>query len=274
MLVLGAVLSLFVGLLLGLLGGGGAILTLPMLVYVLHVDSKDAIASSLVVVGTTSFVGMLSHARAGAVQWRVGTLFGLAAMAGAFGGGRLAAVIPGHVLLVAFGVIMVTTSTLMMRGRKDTPETSGSINTPVVMLLGALVGLISGLVGAGGGFLIVPALSIFGGLPMRQAIGTSLFVIAMQSGAGFLGHMGHAHLNATLLVAITSSAILGSLAGTALSKHVPAPILRRGFAWFVVCMGMFMFFKQLSLPIAAAASALTLVAVTVVIKRQRVVHAN
>lgn len=268
MLILGAILSLFVGLLLGMLGGGGAILTLPMLVYVLHVDSKDAIASSLVVVGTTSFVGMLSHARAGVVQWRVGALFGVAAMAGAYAGGRLAAYIPGQVLLVAFGAIMVTTATLMMRPRKDAQDASKGTNAPVVMLLGALVGTLSGLVGAGGGFLIVPALSIFGGLPMRQAIGTSLFIIAMQSAAGFLGHMGHAHLDSTLLLVITSAAIVGSLMGTALGKHVPAPILRRGFAWFVVVMGMFMFFKQLPLPIAAVASVLTLIAVAIVLKRQ------
>ena len=279
MLALGAALSLVVGLLLGMLGGGGAILTLPMLVYVMGVASKDAIASSLLVVGATSLVGMMSHARAGVVQWRVGAMFGATAMAGAFAGGHIAKFIPGTILLVSFGVVMVVTATLMLSRNKQNPgaqaevrgagaTTSRAANPPVILVLGALVGLLSGLVGAGGGFMVVPALALFGGLSMRQAIGTSLLVISMQSAAGFAGHFGHATLDFKLLGVVTGCAILGSLVGTAVGKHIPAEVLRRGFAWFVVAMGIFMFFKQLPLSIALVASATTLVAVGLASRRQ------
>jgi hypothetical protein len=135
-------------------------------------------------------------------------------------------------------------------------------------MLGAMVGVLSGLVGAGGGFMVVPALTLFGGLLMREAIGTSLFVISLQSAAGFMGHMQHARLDPRLLIVVIGFAIVGSLLGTLVSKHIPAAMLRKGFAWFVVAMGMFMFFKQLPLPIAAAASVVTLVAATMAARRQ------
>ena len=245
MLALGALLALFIGVLLGMLGGGGAILTLPMLVYVLHVDPRSAIATSLVVVGVTALVSMLLHARGGVVCWRVGALFGAAAMAGAFAGGRLAHFVPANVLLVLFGAMMVVAAVAMLRRRGEATQDKRELRLDRALALGGGVGLLSGLVGAGGGFLIVPALVFFGGLPMREAIATSLLVIALQSFAGFAGHAAHAALAPVLVATITSFTVAGSVAGALLGKHASPDGLRRGFAWLVVVMGIFMLVKQI-----------------------------
>lgn len=250
-LVLAATLALGIGLLLGLLGGGGAILTLPLLVYVLGVEPKNAIAMSLFVVGATSLVGSAVHARAGRVRFRVGATFGAAAMIGAFAGGRLAGLVPGSVLLVAFALVMLLTAAAMLRRRppaNDAPAPPPSLAR--LLLLGAAVGSVSGLVGAGGGFLIVPALAVLGGLAMREAVGTSLFVIALQSFAGFAGHVGHVALDMHLVLVVTAAATLGTVAGSLFTKKVPADALRRGFAWLVLAMGLFVLGKQL-LPLAS-----------------------
>jgi uncharacterized protein len=268
LLVLAAFLALAIGVTLGLLGGGGASLTLPMLVYALQVEPKTAIATSLLVVGATSLVGMTVHARAGFVRWKIGVTFGAAAMAGAYAGGRAAHFVPATLLLVLFGVVMVTTATLMLRGRKE-DDASRPLRLPHVLALGAVVGVISGLVGAGGGFLIVPALVLFGGLPMREAIGTSLFVIGLQSFAGFAGHVKHVELDLLLVGVITAAAIVGSLAGARFASRVPAPLLRRAFAWLVLGMGMFLFAKQLPPLVAAGASALVLVVAVAVSRKAR-----
>jgi uncharacterized membrane protein YfcA len=270
MFVLAAVLALVIGLTLGMLGGGGAILTLPMLVYAVNVEPKTAIATSLFVVGATSVVGMIVHARAGSVRWKVGAVFGAAAMVGAYLGGRLATYVPATVLLVLFGLVMVTTATMMLRRRNADPTAPARpLQIPQVLLMGAGVGVISGLVGAGGGFLIVPALVLFGGVPMREAIGTSLFVIALQSFAGFAGHATHVHLDWTLVAVITACSIVGSVVGAGLAKKVPAQHLRRGFAWLVIGMGLFLFAKQLPLVLAFVVSAVVLTAVFLVTRSVR-----
>jgi len=269
MMILAAGLSLLIGVVLGMLGGGGAILTLPMLVYAVHVEAKAAIATSLFVVGATSIVGMVVHARAGTVRWKVGGTFGLAAMAGAFAGGRLAAFVPAKALLVLFGLVMLVTATAMLKGRKDTGEAPRPLAIGRAMGLGVGVGLLSGLVGAGGGFLIVPALTLFGGLAMREAIGTSLLVIALQSFAGFAGHVTHVELDWTLIAVITTAAVVGSLAGATFGKKVSPAALRRAFAWLVVAMGLFLVGKQLPLPVTLAVAAITLLAVFVVTRKPR-----
>lgn len=266
---LAAALSLVIGLVLGTLGGGGAILTLPMLVYAVGLEPKTSIATSLFVVGTTSVVGMTVHARAGNVRWKIGGSFGLAAMAGAYGGGSLAHLIPGRVLLVLFGVIMVVTATAMLKKRGDGESAAASVPQrsahPLSALgLGAIVGVLSGLVGAGGGFLIVPALTLFGGLAMREAIGTSLFVIALQSFAGFAGHASHVKLDWTLALAISAASVIGSVAGASLGRKISAAKLKHGFAWLVIAMGLFMFAKQLPPVPALGAGLLTLLAVLIV----------
>ena len=243
MLVVAAILAGAIGILLGLLGGGGSILTLPMLVYVLKIDPKEAIASSLFVVGTTSFVGAVAHARAGRVVWRVGALFGVAGMAGAYGGGRLAHAIPATILLVLFGAMMLLTSVAMLRSRRPTEPRELAVAKAIV--LGVLVGGLSGLVGAGGGFLVVPALSILGGLPMPRAVATSLLVIALQSFSGFMGHVAHVSLHWPWLGLVTSVCIAGSLLGARLAKHANPDTLRKAFGWLVLAMGVFLIGMQL-----------------------------
>jgi uncharacterized membrane protein YfcA len=234
-----------IGILLGLLGGGGSILTLPMLVYVANVEPREAIASSLFVVGTTSIVGVMAHARAGRVVWRVGAIFGAAAMAGAYLGGRLAHFVPATILLITFASMMLLTSVAMLRGRRQGSNEVREVAVAKAMALGFLVGCISGLVGAGGGFLVVPALSILGGLPMPRAVGTSLFVIALQSLSGFAGHVAHVSLHWPLLGTVTVVCIAGSLVGARLAKRANPDLLRKGFGWLVLAMGIFLLGKQM-----------------------------
>jgi uncharacterized membrane protein YfcA len=260
-------LSLVIGLSLGVLGGGGSILTVPILVYVAGFGPKEAIAASLFVVGVTSAVSVVSHARRGRVRWRTGLLFGAAGMAGAFVGGLLGGHIPGQILLIAFAVMMVATSIAMLRGRKKKDDGGAA---PVkhelplgrVLLDGAVVGLITGLVGAGGGFLVVPALALLGGLPMAAAVGTSLVVIAMKSFAGLAGYLTSVQLDWGLVLAVTAAAIGGTLVGSRIAGRIPEDALRKAFGWFVLAMGTFVLTQQapgeLRPIIIAAVVALTL----------------
>lgn len=265
MLAVAVTLSLAIGVVLGMLGGGGAILTLPMLVYAVGVEPKAAIAMSLFVVGATSLVSTAVHARAGRVRWKLGAVFGGAAMAGAFVGGRLAQFVPGAVLLLVFALFMVATATAMLRKGRGAPAVdAGAPRIGRALALGAGVGVLSGLVGAGGGFLIVPALTIFAGFAMHEAIGTSLFVIALQSFAGFAGHATHTELDWRLVAAITVAAIVGSLGGASVAGKLPADRLRKGFAWLVIAMGLFVFAKQLPTALAVAASVVSLLGVLAV----------
>ncbi|MFJ6359411.1 sulfite exporter TauE/SafE family protein [Pseudarthrobacter oxydans] len=248
-LLLVLALSVVIGLSLGVLGGGGSILTVPILVYVAGFEAKEAIAASLFVVGVTSAVSVLSHARGGRVMWRTGLIFGAAGMAGAFVGGLLGGHIPGQILLIAFAIMMVATSVAMLRGRKKKNDDGAA---PVkhelplgrVLLDGAVVGLITGLVGAGGGFLVVPALALLGGLPMSVAVGTSLVVIAMKSFAGLAGYLTTVQLDWGLTLGVTAAAIVGSLIGSKLAGRIPEAALRKAFGWFVLLMGTFVLIQQ------------------------------
>ncbi|GAA4737211.1 sulfite exporter TauE/SafE family protein [Phytohabitans rumicis] len=240
--VAGAVL---IGISLGLLGGGGSILAVPLLVYVTDLPAKEAIATSLLVVGATSAVGVLPHARAGRVRWRTGLVFGIAGMTGAYTGGRLAELIPASVLLTAFGLMMLATAVAMIRGRRAAGRPAPH-ELPVfrVVLDGVVVGLVTGLVGAGGGFLVVPALALLGGLPMPVAVGTSLLVIAMKSFAGLAGYLSSITINWPLAAAITAAAVAGSMLGSRLIGRIPEDLLRKTFGWFVVVMGLFVLTQQ------------------------------
>ncbi len=266
--LIAALLSLVVGVVLGMLGGGGAILTLPMLVYVVGVEPKAAIAMSLFVVGSTSLVASTIHARARRVRWKIGAVFGAAAMTGAFAGGRFARFIPASALLVAFALVMLVTATAMLNGRPEDPGAARPLALARVLLLGAAVGVVSGLVGAGGGFLIVPALTLFGGLTMRDAIGTSLFVIALQSFAGFAGHIGHVEIDWGLAGVVTAAAVVGTISGASFGKTVSPDVLRRGFAWLVLAMGLVMVGHQVSLVVAAVVAAVTLATVLLVVRKK------
>jgi hypothetical protein len=233
-----------VGVALGVLGGGGSILTVPILVYLAGLDAKQAIAMSLFVVGVTSAVGAIPHARAGRVRWRTGLVFGVTAMAGAYGGGRLAAFVPGAWLLAGFGVMMVATAAAMLRRTSTAPEPHRDLPVLLVVAEGVVVGAATGLVGAGGGFLVVPALVLLGGLPMPVAVGTSLVVIAMKSFAALAGYLSTVRIDWTLAIAVTAAAVAGAVLGSRVAGRIPEHVLRTSFGWFVVVMGTFVLTQQ------------------------------
>lgn len=256
-------LSILIGLSLGLLGGGGSILTVPILTYVAGLGPKEAIAASLFVVGVTSAVSTVNHARNSRVRWRTGLIFGAAGMAGAFGGGLLGGQIPGAVLMIAFALMMIATSVAMIRGRKGTAAGEQHRDLPLgrVLLDGLVVGVVTGLVGAGGGFLVVPALALLGGLAMPVAVGTSLLVITMKSFAGLAGYLTSVQLDWALVGAVTVAAILGSLLGARLAGHIPEALLRKGFGVFVLVMGAFVLTQELVGSMGAALGAAAVVAI-------------
>ncbi|MFI8092405.1 sulfite exporter TauE/SafE family protein [Streptomyces sp. NPDC086080] len=240
--------SVLIGVSLGILGGGGSILTVPILVYLAGMDSKEAIATSLFVVGVTSLVGLVPHARAGRVRWRTGLIFGAVSMVGAYGGGRLAEYVPGTVLLIAFALMMLATAAAMLRkSRKPKPVKPAHTELPVKLVVaeGLVVGAVTGLVGSGGGFLVVPALALLGGLPMSVAVGTSLLVIAMKSFSGLAGHLAGVTIDWNLALMVTGAAVVGSLIGSRFAGRIPQDTLRKAFGWFVVVMGVFVLSQQL-----------------------------
>lgn len=255
-------LAVFVGVALGLLGGGGSILTVPLLAYVAGMDAKQAIATSLLVVGVTSAIGAVSHARAGRVQWRTGLIFGAAGMAGAYAGGLLARFIPGTVLLIGFALMMIATAVAMLRGRKnvETAQSDHRLPVPKVIGEGLVVGLVTGLVGAGGGFLVVPALALLGGLPMPVAVGTSLIVIAMKSFAGLGGYLSSVQIDWSVALAVTAAAVVGALIGARVTAMVNPDALRKAFGWFVLAMSSVILAQEIHLSVGIATAALTAVA--------------
>lgn len=248
LLIIALALALIVGVTLGLLGGGGSILTVPILTYVLKMEPREAIAASLFIVGATSAVSVINHAKAGRVRLKTGLLFGAAGMAGAFAGGLIGGHVPGVVLMVLFALMMIATATAMIRGRKDQGEKApaeGQRSLIKILIDGFVVGIATGLVGAGGGFLIVPALNMLGGLPMAVAVGTSLLVITMKSIAGLGGYLFSVTLNWPVVLGFTATAIVGSFIGTAIAGKIPEKALRKGFGYFVLVMGLFVMAQEL-----------------------------
>jgi len=254
---LGLVLSLLIGVTLGLLGGGGSVLTVPLLVYVFGLEPKPAIASSLLVVGVASLAAVLQHWRAGHVAPRTAALFGAAGMAGAYLGGRAGAFIDGVLLLLGFAGMMLLTAAAMWRGRRTVARApSGRGATLRLVAQGFGVGLFAGLVGAGGGFLIVPALTLWGGLPMQTAVGTSLLVIVLQSAAGVVGYLAHVAIDLRLAAAVALAAVVGSLAGSRIARALDPTSLRRGFAALVGGMAVFILVREGETWLATARAAL------------------
>ena len=248
--ILAAPLAFLVGISLGLLGGGGSILAVPIFVYVLSVPPKSAIASSLLVVGLTSLVGALRHGARGHVDLRSAFVFGGAGVVGASVGSRVAAlqVVPGSVLILVFAALMITVATLLLRGPRSNSagslpaglETDETRRVPRVRLgaTGLLTGMLTGLLGAGGGFIIVPSLLLVGRLPVRTAIGTSLLVIALNCGAGILGFLGKVPIRWSLGFAFATASIAGILVGAGIAARTRPARLRKGFAIFVLLAGV------------------------------------
>jgi len=256
-MILTLTLSMVIGLLLGLLGGGGSILTVPMLVYVLHIEPKNAIVTSFVVVGISSLMALIPHARRGSVCWKSGVLFGLTGMVGAFGGGRLAEHFSGDVLMTLFGGICLLTGIFMMRNRKP-KATQSLVSEPLkvcplrvpylrVLFDGFFVGALTGMVGVGGGFLIVPALTLLVGFPIKGAVGTSLLVIAMNAVAGLMGYSQHVNLDLELTGIVTSGSIVGSAIGALLSAYVKPALLRRVFGLMVVLIAGYILSQSITI---------------------------
>jgi uncharacterized membrane protein YfcA len=263
MLILGYLASLVIGVSLGLIGGGGSILTVPVLVYLFHVDPVLATAYSLFIVGTTSLVGAYPKYKSGEINLKTAVIFGIPAIATVYA--TRAFILPNIpkelftigtvvmtkslLLMLLFAVLMVFASFSMIRGngRKIQEEGQPRFNYPLILLEGAVVGLLTGLVGAGGGFLIIPALVLFSKLPMKQAIGTSLLIIAAKSLFGFIGDLHHQTMDWKLLFSVTALAVTGIFLGNALGKKVSAVQLKKGFGWFVLVMGIYIIVNELFL---------------------------
>ena len=243
MAILGYLLAALVGLSLGLLGGGGSVLTVPILVYILGFGAKTAIAMSLPIVGATSLVGALRHWRVGNVRIRTALLFGITAMAGAFAGARLAAFLSGAVQLTILAVVILAAAASMLRGGFVDRAPHMGPNIAVVPLLATAAG-VGTLAGIGGGFLIVPALVLLARMPMKHAVGTSLVVITMNSAAGFAGYLGRVAVPWGFMAGFTGVAIFGILAGTALARFVSQAQLKRAFAVFLVGVGIFTLYQN------------------------------
>jgi uncharacterized protein len=247
--VLGYALALLIGLSLGLLGGGGSILTVPVLHYVLGYGVKAAVPMSLVVVGLTSAFGAVQHWQGGTVNLRAAVAFGPPAIVGALLGADLGLRVTATVQLTVFAVVMLAAAVSMYFGAalwapKETGAEAASAPTvathprlPLVTLVGAAVGVLTGFVGIGGGFVYVPALVVLGGLGMREAVGTSLVLILLSCAAGVIRYQGSLAFDWTAIAVFTAIAFVGVVAGARLVRHVSQHTLRRGFAAFLLVMG-------------------------------------
>lgn len=248
-MLLGLILSSAIGVSLGLIGGGGSIITVPVLVYVLGVEVHEAVPMSLAVVGATSVVGALVHARRGTVRLRTGLLFASTGIAGAIAGAQLTSLASPAVLMLSFaGLMLGVAASMLTRKLSDgEPDSRRRPNASRSALAGIAVGTITGFLGVGGGFLVVPALVHFAGLTMREAVGTSLVVIAVNCAAGLVGHLGGASFDARLATFVTMLAVTGTLVGARWSHRLSPKYLRTGFALFVVVIAVWLVVKNLGL---------------------------
>jgi uncharacterized membrane protein YfcA len=240
-----------VGFSLGLIGAGGSILTVPVLIYLVGQTDKVAITGSLAVVGGTSLVGALPYIYRNRVDWGYVVLFGVPGMAGAYGGAYLAQFVPGTFQLMVFGIVVVLAGVLMIRPvqGQDSPRASHAYWKMTAE--GLALGIVTGFVGVGGGFLIVPALIFLGRLPMRIAVGTSLLIITLKSLSGFYKYLDvlsalHLSLDWEVIGLFTILGTVGSLAGSFVSPHLPQQALRRVFAGFLFVVGIFIVWQNFS----------------------------
>ena len=251
MTLLAGALALLVGLSLGLLGGGGSILTVPIFRYALELGVKESIGMSLGVVSATSLVGALRHWHKGNLDLKALVTFAPAAILSTYGGAKLAHYVPPAVQMVGLGFAMATAAILMWNGGSGTLVSSAtSSGEPVaprpeaIIGIGFGLGFMTGILGVGGGFLIVPALVVLLGLEMKKAIGTSLGVIALNAAAGFVGYLGQVEMNWLLMAGFTLAAILGVFAGAALVPKVSTKQLRRGFSVFLILVAVYILIRR------------------------------
>ena len=259
--IVGYIASIFIGIALGLIGGGGSILTVPVLVYLFMVNPVVATAYSLFIVGITSAVGAVSYFRNGLVNIKTAIIFGGPSIIAVFvTRAYLVPAIPLNVLTIGsfavtksmlmmllFAVLMIAASYSMIK--KDKKKTNTELgeqkfNYPFILMEGAVVGLLTGLVGAGGGFLIIPALVILSKLPIKEAVGTSLVIIAAKSLIGFFGESAETVIDWNLILTVSVFAIVGIFIGTMLSKKIDGTKLKPAFGWFVLVMGIYIIIKE------------------------------
>lgn len=238
-------IGFLIGLSLGLLGGGGSILTVPALVYLLGQNPHTAVATSLAIVGANSIMGAAFHRAQGTLDGRVAFSFGGAGMVAAYFASGISKQIPADVLMIAFALLMLLIGALMLM-RKSAEETARA-EKPLWLILfsGAGVGLLTGILGVGGGFLIVPALVMLVGLPMQTAVGASLVIISMNSAAGFIGHIGSEKFDFLLIFIFVLSGLAGTFLGARLAKKLPVQKLQTAFACFIIALGMFLLIDNL-----------------------------
>lgn len=244
--VVSSLLAVAIGLSLGLLGGGGSILTVPVLVYVVGQSPEAAVATSLAIVGLNALLGTWLQIRRGKVRLGQAALFGGAGMAGAYLGSFFTRLVPGVVLLLLFAGLMLVVALMMLRpvkGGKGTPH--APLSWHKVALAGLGVGVLTGFLGVGGGFLIVPALVLFVGLDMTEAVGTSLPIIALNSASGLLGHLAHGSLDWPILIRFVALGAVGVGVGVYFAQRVQPARLRQGFALFVIAVAVYMLARSL-----------------------------
>lgn len=234
-----------IGLSLGMLGGGGSILTVPALVYLVGQTPQAAVATSLAIVGANSVMGAFLHRTQGTLNWRVALVFGGSGMLASYAAAGLSKQFSPHLLMVIFALLMLVVAVLLLRGRSaKTADADTTISLWKVVLGGVGIGLVTGILGVGGGFLIVPALVMLIGLPMHHAVGTSLVIIAMNSAAGFLGHLSGMTIDGAVVTAFVAAGILGTAAGVRFGKRLDPLILRRAFAIFVIALALFLLYDN------------------------------
>lgn len=259
--IAGFLASILIGVALGLIGGGGSILTVPVLVYLFHIDAVLATAYSLFIVGLTSAVGSVTYFNKGLVNIKTAIVFGIPSIIAVFATRALIVpAIPKEILTIGefvltksilmmllFAVLMIAASYSMIKKDKksiDSDSQPQKFNYPLILIEGAVVGVLTGLVGAGGGFLIIPALVVLSKLPMKEAVGTSLVIIAAKSLIGFFGEGGETVIDWVFLAKISSFAIVGIFIGAALSKKIDGAKLKPAFGWFVLVMGIYIIVKE------------------------------
>lgn len=259
--IAGYIASVFIGIALGVIGGGGSILTVPVLVYLFSIDAVLATAYSLFIVGTTSLIGSATYIRKGLVNFQTALVFGVPSIAAVFlTRAYLVPAIPDHItsfngfsitrdmlLMLLFAVLMIAASYSMIKQKKvpDIPSsTLQKFNYPLILLEGAVVGVLTGLVGAGGGFLIIPALVLLSKLPMKEAVGTSLVIIAAKSLIGFFGEGSETTIDWNFLIRVSAFAVAGIFVGAAIARRVNGQKLKPAFGWFVLVMGIYIILKE------------------------------
>lgn len=257
----GFISAVLIGVVLGLIGGGGSILTVPSLVYLADIEPVPATAYSLFVVGLTALVGSAAYMRQGLVSYRTALVFGLPSLVAVFLTRRFVMpAIPAQLgsfagvdvsrdlaVMLLFAALMIAASASMIRrGKPEAAEGELRFNYPMIFAEGIVVGVLTGLVGAGGGFLIIPALVVLARLPMKLAVGTSLLIIAAKSLIGFTGDLGQMAIDWNFLALFSAFAVAGILLGTWLTRFIPGGKLKPAFGWFTLAMGVYIIGRELT----------------------------